>query len=123
MKKSLLGLMVGIVFFFWNTHVVKSEGISIKTGYITGNGYFNVTQRDEYLIGLVDGLLLAPMFGASKKKMKWFEDCITEMPNTQLRAIVDKFMNDNPDKWKNPMQILAYQSLYRSCPNSSYKKK
>jgi hypothetical protein len=71
MKKSFLGLLFGIVFFFGNIHVVKSENYPIKDGYITGNDYFNIIiQPDNYLMGIVDGMMLGPIFGASKDKRK-----------------------------------------------------
>jgi len=119
MKKSFLGLLFGIVFLFGNIQVVKSEGILVNSGFITGNDYLNrINQRVDYLMGVADGMRLAPLFGASEIKMKWFEDCINRMPHTQLQAIVDKHLKDNPDKWKYPMHILAFQSLNKACPNS-----
>jgi hypothetical protein len=31
-------------------------------------------------------------------------------------AIVEKFMNDNPSRWHQPMAILVWLALQEACP-------
>ena len=124
MKKSLLGLMLGIVFCLGSVQEVKSEQFIVHNGFITGNEYFDLISKPDYLIGVIDGITLGPLFGANKKKsMEWLTTCVTGMTNLQLLAVVEKFMNENPVRWKEDMHTLVYSSLYKSCPNSGYKKK
>ena len=67
MDESLLNLMLGIVFCLWSVQEVKSKQFVIHKGFITGNEYFDLISKSDYLVGKIDGIVLAPMFGTNKK--------------------------------------------------------
>jgi hypothetical protein len=70
-----------------------------------------------YAVGLVDGMLTAPIFEASKKQTQWLEQCVVSMSNEQVGAIFDKFLRDNPGRWQEQMNILGWVAMKSACPS------
>jgi len=48
----------------------RGEGVAIHHGFYTEG------QRWTYVSGVIEGMLLAPLYGAPKSKMVWIESCI-----------------------------------------------
>lgn len=90
--------------------------IEIHDGFYTGNEYVKLEKRDktEYVMGLVDGLYLSPMFGAQKRNLRWVERCTEGKINVELVAIIDQFLQENPERWHEGMHILAYSALAKA---------
>ena len=51
------------------------------------------------------------MFGAPENRTQWFHKFMVGMNNVQVAAIITKFLNDNPERWHEPLNILTYQAL------------
>ena len=96
---------------------VVADPVAIKRGFFTGNDFLQLSQDDkrDYVIGMTDGLLLAPIFGAPKAEMKWVEDCLTDMNNVQISAILEFFLKNNPARWHQQMNILTFVALKENC--------
>src|SRR5262249_27107767 len=92
---------------------------------MTGNEWraLPVAARTSYVTGVVDNLVdfgaavrsLVPAEKrtASEKMLVSFEDCIakTPRPPSQLVAIVDKYIKDNPAQWHTRMSGLVFEAL------------
>ena len=92
---------------------------------VTGNDWRALppAARTSYVTGVVDNLLdfgnairsLVPAEKrtASEKMLVGFEDCIarTQRPPSQLVAIVDKYLKDNPAQWHTRMSGLVFEAL------------
>ena len=89
----------------------------IKSGFIDGNEYrdFSGDEKRVYLMGLMDGSFLAPVYGAPKARIEWLERCVTGMTDAQLVAIIDKFLQANPARWHNDMHTLVYSAMLEAC--------
>ncbi|MDB5813499.1 MAG: hypothetical protein JWN23_616 [Rhodocyclales bacterium] len=99
--------------------VIKSQGIWVKNGFFTGNDYreLNDADRGIYLMGIIDGFLFAPTFGAPQNgPIRRIERCVTSMRNNQVTALVDGFLLTRPVQWHEDMHVLTYQALLASCP-------
>jgi fructose-specific phosphotransferase system IIC component len=92
---------------------LAADRIIIKTGFLTGNDYtnFSETEKRAYCSGFVNGLVMAPTFGAPKEKTAWIEEYSVGMTDQQVAAILTKFLNDNPGKWQRPMSILSFEAM------------
>lgn len=68
-------------------------------------------------MGILDGMLLAPAFGAPDDgtKLKSLGTCIEGMTNVQVKAIIDKFLKDHPERWNNPMHTVAFTAMMEGC--------
>lgn len=93
------------------------ERTIVKSGFYKGNDYRRLEgdQKWTYLTGIVEGMLLAPVFGAPRSRVAWLEECIVGMTNEQIAAIVEKFLTENPGRWQEPMHFLAHQAMFDAC--------
>jgi hypothetical protein len=92
---------------------------------MTGNEWraLPMAARTSYVTGVVDNLVdfgaavrsLVPAEKrtASEKMLVSFEECIakTPRPPSQLVAIVDKYIKDNPGQWHTRMSGLVFEAL------------
>jgi hypothetical protein len=96
----------------------SQQGISIKTGFLTAEEFTQMgdqSQRD-YAMGVVDGMLLAPLFGAPRaqndgQSIGAFGDCISRMSGRQVAAIISKFVRDHPERWNDSMHTVAFTAM------------
>jgi Ssp1 endopeptidase immunity protein Rap1a len=93
------------------------QDVVIKIGFLTGNQYRALSDDDQhiYAMGVVDGMFLSPFFGASKSKTLWIESCLTRMEDDQVVAIFHKYLEENPTRWRQSMNVLAYAALKKAC--------
>jgi hypothetical protein len=117
MKRSILALFTLFVFLGFS-----QQGIPIKTGFLTAEEFthMNGQSQHDYAIGVVDGMLLTPMFGAPRawdngQKIGAFGDCITGMSSKQVVAIISKFVRDHPERWNDSMHLVAFTAMTRAC--------
>jgi len=92
---------------------------------VSGNEWraLPMAARTSYVTGVVDNLVdfgaavrsLVPAEKrtASEKMLVSFEECIvrTPRPPSQLVAIVDKYIKDNPAQWHGRMSGLVFEAL------------
>jgi hypothetical protein len=92
---------------------------------VTGNDWraLAASARTAYVSGVVDNLVdfgtavrsLVPAEkrSGSEKMLVNFEDCIakTPRPPSQLVAIVDKYVKENPGQWHARMSGLVFEAL------------
>lgn len=90
-----------------------SEGTRVSGGMGTGNDYLKMTVAEKwaYAMGAANGMHNAEMFGAPENRTQWFVDFLGGMTNEQVAAIITKFLNDNPERWHEPLNILTYEAL------------
>lgn len=99
--------------------VIKEQGVLVRHGFFTGNDYRQQddSYRSTYLMGVIDGFLFSPMFGAPKDgPLRRVELCVAGMQSSQVMALVDGFLLTRPVQWHEDMHSLTYQALLASCP-------
>ncbi len=97
--------------------VLGEEGVLIHNGFITGNTFraFDQVSKNVYVTGLVDGILLAPLYGAPKKNLEKIEKCTVGMTGQQIVAILEKYLRGNPERWHHGMHVISYSALGEAC--------
>lgn len=90
---------------------------NIRSGFSTGEKYLNMTaaQKRYYSMGIVNGMLLAPLFGAPKENMAGLESCISGMTDTQVAAILTDYLNKHPAQWNDTPHVPMYKALMEAC--------
>jgi hypothetical protein len=72
------------------------------------------------MAGMIDGMYLAPMFDApdEDKYLVRIRRCVTDgdLTNTQIAAIVTKYVKKRRDEWQAGANVVAYQALREVCP-------
>jgi hypothetical protein len=61
---------------------------------MTGQQYLALpaNSRAAYVMGLVDGIFIGPLFGASEAAVIAVQDCLKERNNVQIAAILSKYI-------------------------------
>jgi Rap1a immunity proteins len=94
----------------------------VRTGYLSAEKYLALKPDTQavYMAGMIDGMYLAPMFDApdEDKYLVRIRVCVTDgrITNTQIAAIVTKYVKNRPDEWKAGANVVAYQALREACP-------
>src|ERR1700690_125719 len=99
MREKMLAVVLLLLFALAGS----AQKVHIKNGFATARQYMDLDSGRQrgYAMGIVDGMLLAPVFGAPDdgEKLKALGTCITGMDDEQMRAIFDKFLKDHPERW------------------------
>jgi hypothetical protein len=114
MKRKLLLAL----FFVLAGHLYAAEGVVIRNGFGTGEDFLNMNSAEQraYAMGVIIGMLLAPLFGASKSNMLWIEQCVERMTDSQAAAILNKYLRNNPGRWHETPHAPMYSAMLASCP-------
>ncbi|WP_140637402.1 Rap1a/Tai family immunity protein [Methylibium rhizosphaerae] len=114
-RRCVIGLCVACVFGAANA--APKTPVSIKSGFHTGSSFRELSSvaKRSYVAGFVDGALVAPLLDAPKGEIRWLERCVTGMTDDQLVAIVEKWLSENPVRWHESMNILAFVALKEGC--------
>ena len=85
---------------------------------LTGENFVDmpVAQQQGYALGLIDGFMLAPLFGAGGTDFRWFKSCIKEeMSSRQGASILSKYVRQHPERWHDSAHLLMYSALREMC--------
>ena len=95
----------------------QAQDISIQNGFITGNTFraMEKASKNVYVTGLLDGMLLAPLYGAPEKNLQILASCTVNMNGQQLVAIFEKFLTNHPERWNQSMHIIGYSAMHKIC--------
>ena len=93
--------------------------VLVHNGFLTGEQFLKLSAdaRAKYAPGVIDGILLAPLFGAPKAKLGWLEACVGGMTSSQVSAILETFLKENPSRWHEGAHTSMFAALHESCPN------
>ena len=104
-----------LVFIFLSAPAViaSEQGILIHDGFGTGQDYISMSPGSKriYAMGVVNGILIAPLFGAPKEEINWFESYLENMTDVQVAAILTKFLENNPGRWHDGLHILMFSAI------------
>ena len=114
-----------MVFDATRTRYCSCEGKIMKTdmkepghtttasAFIRGQEYrqMNETQRETYVMGVIDGLMFAFAVTKQKPEQRWLEECTKGLKVDQLTAIVTKYITTNPEQWHMNANVLVYDAL------------
>lgn len=94
-----------------------STPAQIPPAYFDGNQYHRMDEiaRTIYIEGVIDGFLGSYLLDSNMKREVALGTCVKNMPADQARAIVDKYVSENPDQWGWQMTMLVYNGLNGAC--------
>jgi Rap1a immunity proteins len=105
-----------------NPHLDEGHWGLVRSGYLSAGKYLTLKpdMQAVYMAGMIDGIYLAPMFDApdEDKYLVRIRVCVTDgdLTNTQIAAIVTKYVKKRPDAWRAGANVVAYQALREVCP-------
>ena len=88
-----------------NVHATQ-QTIKISPGFFTAKDYLDMsdTEKRAYVTGQMNGMLVAPFFGAPEEKLAWLKTCSGKMSDEQLASIVSRYVRDQPNPQAKPQR-------------------
>lgn len=71
--------------------------------------------KKAFVSGVLEGMLLAPAFGAEEAKMQWFLDCTNALDRIKLRADINAYVMAHSDGWTDTAPTAYYQAIAEAC--------
>ena len=113
----LLITLIFIINYAYADNDIFKGSVSVAKGFLTGEEFLKLsdTEKVSYSMGIIDGYLSSPIFGADAKYINWISTCTKSKTNTQLSAILNKYLEDNPGRWEKSTQFLMFEALRKAC--------
>lgn len=71
------------------------------------------TQRQTWVVGAIDGILTAQVWQTSKEPE--ISKCLVGLHPTQIKAIFEKALEANPERWHFPAAFQLLDTLQDFC--------
>ena len=115
--KRFLPLLALIAFITVYAHRQK---VTISAGFFTGKDYLDMTdtERRAYATGGINGMLVAPFFGAPEENVNWLKTCSGKMSDEQIAAILTKYIRDRNQIDTN-LNVITFNAMRDVCRQPS----
>ena len=112
--KRLLPLIALITFI---SVYANQQKVSISGGFFNGKDYLEMTdtERRAYVTGAINGMLVAPLFGAPQENLNWLKTCTNKMSDDQLAVILANYINDKPGNLESSLNAVTFNALQEAC--------
>lgn len=99
------------------TAYANQQRVKISPGFFTGKDYLEMTATEQraYITGQINGMLVAPFFGAPDEGLAWLKTCSAKMSDEQLAAIVNRYIHDQPDQMQSNLNVVTFTALRDTC--------
>ncbi len=110
--KRLLAVLALITVVNANQQTVK-----ISPGFFTGKDYLDMsdTEKRAYVTGEINGMLVAPFFGAPEENLAWLKTCSAKMSDEDLAAMLTRFIRDQPAQMQTNLNVVTFNALREAC--------
>lgn len=113
-------IFISIALLFLTINSLDShaaDDIYIHDGFVDGNEFmkFKKYEKEKYAMGVIDGLLLAPLLGSPESNIKWLKKCVVGMNSNQVVVLLNNYLANNPAKWHQSMHTLSYVAIKNGC--------
>ena len=111
--KYLLALVAFIVAI--NVYA-NQQTVKISPGFFTAKDYLDMsdTERRAYVTGEINGMLVAPFFGAPEENLGWLKTCSGRMSDEQLASILTRYIREQPNQDQN-LNVVTFTALREAC--------
>lgn len=112
--KHLLAL---IALFAFVTVYSNQQRVKISPGFFTGKDYLDMsdTEKRAYATGEINGMLVAPFFGAPEENLNWLKTCTGKMSDEQLASILTRFIREQPDQMQANLNVVTFNAMRDAC--------
>jgi len=112
-------LMIALVAFVAVISIYANQQTTVKIspGFFTGKDYLDMsdTERRAYVTGEINGMLVAPFFGAPEENLNWLKTCSGKMSDEQLATILTRFIRDQPNQMQSNLNVVTFTALRDAC--------
>ena len=111
--KYLLALLALIAIV--NVHPAQ-QTVKISPGFFLARDYLEMsdTEKRAYVTGQINGMLVAPFFGAAEDKLTWLKTCSSKMSDEQLASILTRYVAEQTNQQQN-LNVVTFNALREAC--------
>ena len=111
--KRLLALLAFITLL----NIYSQQTVKISPGFFSGKDYLDMsdTEKRAYVTGEINGMLVAPFFGAPEENLAWLKACSAKMSDEDLSAIITRFIRDQPGQMQTNLNVVTFNALREAC--------
>src|SRR5215208_6265307 len=104
--KHFLPLLALIAFV---TIYASQQTVKISPGFFTGRDYLDMsdTEKRAYATGGINGMLVAPFFGAPEQNLSRLKTCTAKMSDEQLAAILTRYIREQPNQMQTNLNLVT----------------
>lgn len=87
-------------------------------GFMTGQECLDLAEGGylgAYMMGFVNGLYVSTFVGASYSCIEPINQCLLRTTDTQLAAVMEKWLRENPSRWHEQCNALTWVAIYDMC--------
>jgi hypothetical protein len=108
--------LIAVVSVYANHQQVK-----ISRGFFTAKDYLSMsdTERRAYATGAINGMLVAPFFGAPDENLSWLKTCTGAMSDEQLAAVLTTYIRSQPGQLDSSLNVVTFTAIRESCRSSA----
>ena len=112
--KLLLPLVALVAFI---TIHANQQTVKISPGFFTGKDYLDMTDTEKraYATGGINGMLVAPFFGAPEEKLNWLKTCSAQMSDEQIATILTRYIRDQPNQMQVNLNVVTFNAMREAC--------
>lgn len=112
--KHLLALIALAAFV---TVYANQQRVKISPGFFTGKDYFDMsdTEKRAYATGEINGMLVAPFFGAPEENLNWLKTCTGKMSDEELASTLTRFIRDQPEQMQTNLNVVTFNAFREAC--------
>jgi len=112
--KHLLALIALIAIV--NVYAAQ-QTVKISPGFFTAKDYLDMsdTEKRAYATGEINGMLIAPLFGAPEDNLNWLKSCTGKMSDEQVASILTKFIHEQPDQMQVNLNVVTFNAMRDAC--------
>jgi hypothetical protein len=91
--------------------------VTVSKGFYTGVELNTLDDHDlgMYAAGYVDALQAATMIGVTEPCRRALQACVVGRSNSELAAMVRKYLRENPNRWEGQSNALLYNAIFSQC--------
>jgi len=95
----------------------NQQTVKIGPGFFTGKDYLDMseTEKRAYVTGEINGMLVAPFFGAPGENLNWLKTCTGKMSDEQVAGIVSRFIRDQPNQMDLNLNVVTFTAIREAC--------
>jgi hypothetical protein len=95
----------------------SQQKVSISRGFFTGKEYFDMSDNEKraYVTGAINGMLVAPLFGAPEDRVTWLKTCTSRLSDEETSAILSRYINSDPNQLSMSLNVVTFNALKDAC--------
>jgi len=106
-----------IVLVAFVTVYANQQTVKISPGFFTGKDYLEMsdTEQRAYATGEINGMLVAPFFGAPEENLNWLKTCTGKMSDEELAGILNRYIREHPKQMDTNLNVVAFNAIREAC--------